>query len=126
AQVAADLRFRDRRDEAPFLGLLGQFLVGPVRDRPPRLLRRLAGQRQDLRDLLGRELAGVATARRVGEYVRDGAAEGGVRLGALDLDQFGPGPDPAPPPQADRGRVEVDGGGDRTILLARDGPQDDL
>ena len=52
AEVAAHLGRRDRRDDAPLDDLVGQFVGRPVGDGPARLLGGLAGDREDLGDLL--------------------------------------------------------------------------
>jgi len=83
-------------------------------------------QSENLRDLLGRERAGVATPRRIAEDIFDGAAKGSVRFAAFDQDESPPRLGPAPPPHAHGGRIQVDGRSDRLILLARECPQNDL
>ena len=63
-------------------------------DRPVRLRGRLAGDGQDLGDLLGSELGGDAGAGFVAEDRFHRAAQGGAGLAALDVDESVPGVGP--------------------------------
>ena len=62
---------RDRWNNAALLGLEGELPWRPVGDRKAELRRVLAGQRNDLCELLGAELARRAATRLVGQHVDD-------------------------------------------------------
>ena len=62
----------------------------------------LAGDGQDLRDLLGGELARGTAPGPVAQDRLDGARQGGRLLAAFDRDQALEGRGPAVPPGADR------------------------
>jgi hypothetical protein len=55
-QIAVDLADGDRLHHAALHEFLSEFASGPLVDRPSRMLGRLAGQGQNLRDLFGAEL----------------------------------------------------------------------
>jgi hypothetical protein len=80
---------RDRRDDATSLGLEGEISRRPVRDRQSEIRRVFAGQRDNVRKLLGTELARRATALFVGQHVDDQLREllVGRLLTPLSLDQ---------------------------------------
>src|SRR6266567_3143520 len=126
AEIAFHLRFRDRLDDAALGGLVGQFTRSPVRDRSARLFRRLAGQGQNLRDLLGRELARITAAWGVTQHGLNSPPKGRLALAALDQNELAPGPSPATSPHADGCLIEVDGLRDHLILLALECSQDAL
>ncbi len=95
AEVAAHLGRRDRRDDAPLDDLVGQFVGRPVGDGPAGLLGGLAGDREDLGDLLRGELAGGAGAGFVGEQRFDGPTQVGFGLAALQVNEAGTKPWPS-------------------------------
>jgi hypothetical protein len=86
----------------PLLDLVGQLGVGPVTDGPAGLLGRLAGDSDDLDDLLGAEGGGTTGARRVVERGLDQAEQIGV-AGAVGFggSQTVGGVKPAVTPEAD-------------------------
>ena len=69
--------------------------------RPARQLRIFAGQSENLRDLLGRERAGIAAAWPIVEHGGNRAPQVGRVLRALEHGQAWPHFGPASPPQAD-------------------------
>src|SRR5262245_14916362 len=123
-QVAIDLRGRNRLHDAPLLGFVGQLMTSPVSDRAARFLGWFAGQRQDLGDLLGRELAGIARTRFVAQHLFNGSAEVGQASRALDDCEAFPRLGPPPPPHSDGIPIEVDFPGDVLIVGSLKGPQD--
>ena len=125
AEVAAHLGRRDRRDDAPFDDLVGQFVGRPVGDGPAGLLGGLAGDREDLGDLLRGELAGGAGAGFVGEDRFDGPAQVGFGLAALQVNEAGPGLGPASSPPSDLASSQADLLGDVFIAKAVEGQEDD-
>ncbi len=82
------------------LGLISQFPRCPVRHRSPRVFRWFAGQRDDLRNLLGRELGWNPGPGCVGEGLHDRLAEDGLWFDTLDDHQAVEGLGPASSPQA--------------------------
>jgi hypothetical protein len=75
-----------------------------VRHGPTAVFGRLAGHRQQLRDLLRCELARTTWTRRVTQHLFEGAQENGFLLATLDQNQtlkrFPPTPSPATNPMA--------------------------
>src|SRR5205085_8987010 len=61
----------------------------------------------------------------IGEDRLDGAAEFGVGLGALEVDQALEGTGPASPPDADGSLRQSDGLGDHVVAVSLEGEQDD-
>ena len=100
-EVAAHLRRRDRGDDAALGDLVGQFVSRPMGDGPAGVLGGLAGDGQDLGDLLGGEFAGGSGSRLVGEDLLDGASPRSAGLEALDADEAVEGRGPAASPAAD-------------------------
>ena len=125
AQVAAHLRRRDRRHDAAPDHLIGQFQGRPVGDRPAGLLGGLAGDGQDLGDLLGSELGGSTGAWFVAEDRFDGASQAGAGLTALDVNESVPRLGPAPSPASDLAVCQADLLGDVFIEKAVESHQDD-
>ena len=125
AEVTAHLGHRDRRHDAALDDLIGQFVGRPVSDGPAGLLRGLAGDGQDLGDLLRSELAGGAGPGLIAEDLLDGPAQGGMAFEALDANEPVPGVGPASPPEADLPPRQSDLGGDLGIALAVEGQEDD-
>ena len=83
----------DRRDNPPFYRFVGDLALRPMRDRPPAVFRRFAGQPNDRADLLGRERWRGAGARRIRQPLSD------ARVGVLC---------PPPPPRLDRGATDAE------------------
>ena len=125
AEVAAHLGRRDRRDDAPLDDLVGQFVGRPVGDGPARLLGGLAGDREDLGDLLRGELAGCARARCVAEDRCGGPAQVGFGLAALPINQAGPGRGPTASPPSDLESSQTHLSGDLFVAQAVKGQEDD-
>ncbi len=124
AEVAAHLGRRDRRDDAPLDDLVGQFVGRPVGDGPARLLGGLAGDREDLGDLLRGELARGTGSRFVGEDSFDGSSQVGG-LAALDVSEGVPGLSPASSPASDLALPEAEPLSDLFVAEAVEGQQDD-
>jgi len=97
-----------------------------VRHGSPRFLRRLAGHRQDLRDLLGGELAAAAGPRQIAEHLFHGLTQGRRFLHAFDDRQPLEGPPPALPPDADAVPLAPELRGDLFVREAVEGQQNDL
>src|SRR4029077_1045391 len=97
----------------------------PVSDRPSGLRGRLAGNGQDLGDLLRGELAGCARAWFVSEDRFDGASQDGAGLAALDVNELVPRVSPAPAPASDLAVSQADPLGDVLIEQAVEGQHDD-
>jgi len=73
-----------------------------VGDRPPTVLRWLAGHGQDRRHFFGGELAGTAAARQIAQQLLDGLDQDALGLEAFHQDQAPERVRPAAPPNADR------------------------
>ena len=125
AEVVAHLRGRDRRDDVARDHLVGPLVRRPVGDRPAGLLGGLAGDGEDLGDLLGGEFAGGAGPGLIGEDRLDGPAERGAGLGALDGDEAVEGARPASPPESDGALGQADLLGDLVVAAALKGEQDE-
>ena len=125
AEVAAHLGRRDRRDDAPLDDLVGQFVGRPVGDGPARLRGGLAGDREDLGDLLRGELAGSARAGCVGEDRFDGPAQVGFGLAALQVNEAGPSFGPASSPPSDLASSQTNLCSDVFVAKAVKGQEDD-
>src|ERR1700689_336883 len=116
----------NRRDNAALDRFVGQFAWRPVRHWPPRFVGRFAGHREDLRDLFGRELAAATGTPQIAERFRNGLAQGGWFLGALDERQPVEGFLPAFPPDADAVPLAVEFLGDFFVVEAFESEQNDF
>ena len=101
AEIPVDLRGRDGFDDSPLRRFVRDFPPGPVSDRPVRVLGRFAGDRDDLRDLLGGEGSRAPRTGCVTEHVFDGMPQRRRRLAALDGDQTLEGLLPSSSPDTD-------------------------
>ena len=110
----------NRRDNAALDHFVGQFAWRPVRHWPPRFVGRFAGHREDLRDLFGRELAAATGTPQIAERFRNGLAQGGWFLGALDERQPVEGFLPTFPPDADAVPLAVEFLGDFFVAALSD------
>src|SRR6478609_1878380 len=90
----------DALHDPAFDRLSGQFAGRPLADRAPRVARRLAGQRHDPAELLGREPGGRARARRVRQDPANARRQRPVVPVGLGREQRRRLPGPAPPPGA--------------------------
>ena len=106
--------------------LVGQFPRRPVGNRTPGLFGRLTGDRQDLSDLLGGELAAAPRPRQVAENLFHGVSEDRRFLQALDDGQLGKGLLPASPPAADPVPLALEFFGDRFVGETVKGEQEDF
>src|SRR5262249_6628304 len=84
------------------------------------------GQGQKLRDLLGRELAGIAAAWPVAQHRFNGPSQVGLAFGAFNQDQFGPRTFPATPPGSDRIGPQFDVPSNVNLLHPVESAQNDL
>src|SRR5271168_2664525 len=94
-------------------------------DGQARFVRRFASQGKQEGNLFGSELAGAAGTRLVVEKAFDGLAQGREILGTFDADQVVESSLPTPPPKADLVAFKTDLEGDRFIVDAGEGQEDD-
>ena len=116
----------DGRDDPTRHDVLGQLGRGPVRHRATRILGRLTGDRDDPGDLIGSERARTPGPGVVTQDIFDRRLQGRGTFEALDADQGVEGVSPTPPPDPDAVPLAPEVVGDRSVLPAAEGEQDDL